>query len=100
MSKAQPSLHKFLVESRVPQMSHVLESGFVGTEATNVGSDGLGSESFGSTGHASSRDSNCVLVSTLNVDPKPCPEPDVVVLDPALASPSHELARKRKKDTS
>jgi hypothetical protein len=38
-----------------------------------------------------------VLVSALNVDPKPCPEPDVLVLDPVLASPSHELAKKRKK---
>jgi hypothetical protein len=31
-------------------MSVVHESGFVGAEATIVGSDGLGSESFGSAG--------------------------------------------------
>jgi hypothetical protein len=100
MSKAQPSLHKFLVESRIPQMLPVSESGFVGVEVAAVGSDGLGSESLGSTGHASSRDSDCVLVRALNVDPKPCPKPDLIVLDLALASSSDELARKRKKGTS
>jgi hypothetical protein len=97
MTKAQPSLRKFLVESCIPQMSVVHESGFVGAEAAVVGGDGLGSESFGSAGQATSHDSDCVLVSALNVDPKPCPEPDVLILDPVLASPSHELARKRKK---
>jgi hypothetical protein len=97
MTKAQPSLRKFLVESRIPQMSVVPESGFVGVEAADVGSDGFGSESFGSIGQATSHESDCVLISALNVDPKPCPEPDVLVLDLVLASPSHELARKRKK---
>jgi hypothetical protein len=36
-------------------------------------------------------------VNAQNIDPKPCPKPDLVVPDPALASPSHELAKKRKK---
>jgi hypothetical protein len=38
-----------------------------------------------------------VLISALSVDPQPCPEPDVVLLDPVVALPSHELAKKRKK---
>jgi hypothetical protein len=38
-----------------------------------------------------------VLISALSVDPQPCPEPDVVVFDPIVASPSHELAKKWKK---
>ena len=42
MSKAQPFLCKFLVESSVPQMPPVPESNFVGVEAADVGSDGLG----------------------------------------------------------
>jgi hypothetical protein len=38
-----------------------------------------------------------MLISALNVDPQPYHEPDVVVLDPVVASPSHELAKKQKK---
>jgi hypothetical protein len=55
------------------------------------------SDSIDSNGQTSSRDSDYMLISALSVDPQPCPEPDIVVLDPIVASPSHELAKKRKK---
>jgi hypothetical protein len=69
----------------------------VGSETVLVGTEGVRSDSISSKGQTSSRDLDCVLISALSVDPQPCPEPDVVVLDPIVASPSHELAKKRKK---
>jgi hypothetical protein len=40
-----------------------------------------------------------MLLSVISTPMKqsPLPEPDIQVLDPVFASPSHELARKRKK---
>jgi hypothetical protein len=43
--------------------------------------------------------SDCVLLNAIStpVTQSPLPEPNIQVLDPVFASPSHELARKRKK---
>lgn len=90
MLKVQPSLHKFLFDSCILEMLFVSES-------ILVGSEGLRSESLGSNGYSSSHDFHCVLVSSLNEDSKPCPKSEFVVFDPMLSSPSHKLARKRKK---
>lgn len=65
----------------------------VGSKTVLVSTQAMCSDSIGSNGQTSSRDSDCVLISTLNMDPQPNPEPDVVVLDPVVASPSHELAK-------
>jgi hypothetical protein len=94
MLKVQPSLCKFLFDSRVFEMSPISEFVLV---TTAIGSEGLWLESLGSNGQTSSQDFDCMLVSALNVDPKPYPGPDLFVLDPTLVSPSHELAKKRKK---
>jgi hypothetical protein len=96
MSKVQPILRKFLFESQVLGMSTACEFELVDSTTMLVGIEALPSDSLGNNGQTSSHNSNCVLIEALNVDPKPCLEPEIVVLDPAKASPSHELAKKRK----
>jgi hypothetical protein len=51
----------------------------------------------GSSAPAASSAFNCVLLNAIST-PVRQPEPDIQVLDPVLASPLHELARKRKKN--
>jgi hypothetical protein len=52
--------------------------------------------STGSAAPAASSASDCVLLNAIST-PVTQPEPDLEVLDSVFASPSHELARKRKK---
>jgi hypothetical protein len=53
----------------------------------------------GSSVASASQSSECVLMNAISTPVKASVlvEPDLQVLDPVLASPSHELARKRKK---
>jgi hypothetical protein len=73
-------------------MSTICESQLVGATTVLVGTKGFQSKSLWCNVQTSSEDFDCVHLSALNVDPKPCCEPEVIV-----AFPSYKLARKRKK---
>ena len=96
MPKVQPTLRKFLFESRVLGMLITYEFELVGSTTMLVGIEALSSDSSRNNGQTSFYNSDCMLIRALNVDPKSCLKPKVVVLDPAKAFPSHELAKKIK----
>jgi hypothetical protein len=106
-SKSQTTMRKFLFEGfQNNDTSDELAFDFVG----HVGSDREKSAAADFVGPAllistatcapdASSTSDCMLLNAIStpVTPSPLPEPDIQVLDPSFASPSHELARKRKK---